>query len=301
MNTLRARTAICRAKLCVTMLLFAGALLAAESRQEASALPGMAILATNGQSDWKIILRADASGPEILAAGELAKYVRAIAQADIPILKGSSPGAHIIGIDSGAGELDGFDLAVTTNRITIHGHTPRGALHGVYQLLEDLGCRWYYPGSLGEVVPAVPALGLTPKTTRQTASFRERSVMLAYPFYYDRFEEWIDVLAKQRINNLVIYGQSLDWWKSTRAKYLPLLQARGMILEFGGHILPTFVPRVLFPSHPEYFRMNEQRQRTNDYNFCPSSAALEVLRKGTHDYFAQLPEFAVWACRCIRT
>ena len=122
--------------------------------------------------------------------------------------------------------------------------------------------------------------------------------MLAYPFYYDHFEEWIDVLAKQRINNVVIYGQSLDWWKSTRARYLPLLQARNMILEFGGHILPTFVPRDLFPSHPEYFRMNEKGQRTNDHNFCPSSDAIGVLRAGARNYFVQLPEityFHTWA------
>ena len=238
----------------VSLLLFATACQAVGHDSENASPPlGSAILATNGQSDWKIVLRADASSPETLAAGELARYVRAIAQAELPILKGSSPGAHTIAIDSGAGALDGFDLAVTTDHITIHGHTSRGALYGVYQLLEDMGCWWYYPGSLGEVVPAVSTLRLSQKTTRQMASFRERSVMLAYPFYYDRFEEWIDVLAKQRINNLVIYGQSLDWWKSTRAKYLPLLQARNMILEFGGHILRTFVPRDLFQAHPEYF------------------------------------------------
>src|ERR1019366_5658029 len=97
-------------------------------------------------------------------------------------------------------------------------------------------------------------LSLSPKTTRQTASFRQRSVMVGYPFYYDHFEEWIDVLAKQRINNLVIYGQSLDWWKSTRARYLPLLQARNTILEFGGHLLPSSLRRDLLVPHPESFR-----------------------------------------------
>jgi hypothetical protein len=151
---------------------------------------------------------------------------------------------------------------------------------------------------LGEVVPAASTLSLFPKTTRQIASFRERSVMLAYPFYYDHFEEWIEVLAKQRINNLVIYGQSLDWWKSTRARCLPLLQAHNMILEFGGHVLPTFVPRELFQSHPEYFRMNDQGQRTNDHNFCPNSGAIGVLQAGARNYLAQLPEityFHLWA------
>jgi hypothetical protein len=164
------------------------------------------------------------------------------------------------------------------------------ALYGVYQLLEDMGCRWYYPDSLGEVVPAASTLSVSPKTTSQIASFRQRSVMLAYPFYYDHFEGWIDFFAKRRINNLVIYDQSLDWWKSTRARCPPPLEARNMILEFGGHVLPAFVPRVFFQSHPEYFRTNDQAQRTNDHNFCPNSGANEVLRTGARNCFAQLPE-----------
>lgn len=90
-------------------------------------------------------------------------------------------------IESVAGVLDGFDLAVAADRISVQGHTTRGALYGVYQLLEDMGCRWYYPGSLGEVVPAASTLSVSPKTTSQNASFRECSVMLAYPCYYDHF------------------------------------------------------------------------------------------------------------------
>ncbi len=284
-----------------------GDLTGANSRREVSL--GQTDLVTEGKSDWKIILRPNATGPETLAAQELAKYIRAITQAELPIINAASPGPHEIMVDSAEGGRDGFDLTVTRDRITIHGHTPRGALYGAYQLLEDLGCRWYYIGQLGEVVPMAASLRLPHQTTTQSASFRERSVMVAYPFYYDRFEEWIDFLAKRRINNLVIYGQSLDWWKSTRARYLPLLQARNMILEFGGHILPNFVPRQLFELHPEYFRMNEKGERVKEHNFCPNSGALEVLKNGVREYFAQLPEityFHVWAddltdggwCRC---
>ena len=290
-------TSLCGA-LVSSALWLATACTTVDREVKASLPPRATILATKGRSDWKIVLRSDASGPEALAAGELAKYIRMIAGVDLPVIKGSFAGAHTIAIDSAAGVLDGFDLTITADRITIHGHTSRGALYGAYQLLEEVGCRWYYPGSLGEVVPTATTLGVAPKTARQIASFRERSVMVAYPFYYDRFEEWIDVLAKQRINNLVIYGQSLDWWKSTRVRFLPLLQARNMILEFGGHFLPAFVPRDLFQSHPEYFRMNDQGQRTNDYNFCLNSGAVEVLRTGVRNHFTQLPEityFHMWA------
>lgn len=259
---------------------------------------GRAILASGGKSDWKIVLPPGSSMPESLAAEELARYVRLISQAELDIVDEASAGRHAIRIESGSGALDGFDLVVASDQITIRGHTPRGALYGVYQLLEEMGCRWFYIGKLGEVVPEAADIALLCKETTQRASFRERSVMPAYPSYYERFDEWIDYLAKLRINNVAIYGQSLDWWKSNRARYLPLLQKRGMILEFGGHILPSFVPRDLFEEHPEYFRMNDKGERTKDKNFCPNSGAVAILKKNVRAHFVELPEityFHAWA------
>jgi hypothetical protein len=259
---------------------------------------GGAVLANGKQSVWKIVLRPGASSPEVLAANELAYYVKRISQAELTITYDNSPSKYVIQIDSGNGDRDGFDLTVTKERITIHGHTPRGVLYGAYQLLEDMGCRWYYIGELGEVTPRADKIELPEKKSSQAASFRERSVMVAYPSYYERFDEWIDFLTKMRINNIVIYGRSLDWWKANRERYLPHLQERQTIIEFGGHILPSFVPRELFDEHPEYFRMTEKGARTKDKNFCSQSGAIEILKKNTHDFFSQLPEityFHIWA------
>jgi hypothetical protein len=119
---------ICCAGLGASALLLATACAAADQGKKVSPPPRWTVRATKGQSDWKIVLPPNASGPETLAADELAKYIRAMAKADLPILKESSPGTHTIAIDSAAGALDGFDLAVTTDRITIHGHTSRGTV-----------------------------------------------------------------------------------------------------------------------------------------------------------------------------
>ena len=44
------------------------------------------------------------------------------------------------------------------------------------------------------------------------------------------------------------------------------------------HAIQELLPRSLFSSHPEYFRMNSSGVRTSDYNCCPSSAAaLEII------------------------
>lgn len=49
-------------------------------------------------------------------------------------------------------------------------------------------------------------------------------------------------------------------------------------LVYAFHVASVCLPRGLFAEHPEYFRMNEQGERTPDTNLCVhSKAALEVL------------------------
>ena len=54
------------------------------------------------------------------------------------------PGAFVV--TAGAGEGDGFAIRSTNGVVTIAGESPRGALYGVYELLERFGgCGWYTP------------------------------------------------------------------------------------------------------------------------------------------------------------
>jgi len=109
-----------------------------------------------GAPAWRVSVSPDASQPEALAARELVKYVEMISGARLELVEELSlpEGArHVIRIDADEGRIDGFDLAIVPDGVTIHGHTPRGALYGAYQLLENMGCRWFYIGKLGEVVP----------------------------------------------------------------------------------------------------------------------------------------------------
>jgi hypothetical protein len=47
--------------------------------------------------------------------------------------------------------------------------------------------------------------------------------------------------------------------------------AKGLEIEYSLHALSYLLPRSLFETHPEYFRMNEDGQRVSDFNFCPSN------------------------------
>ena len=45
-------------------------------------------------------------------------------------------------------------MKVDANRVQIVGLSPEGTLFGIYELLEQIGVRWFMPGELGTVIPA---------------------------------------------------------------------------------------------------------------------------------------------------
>src|SRR5687768_17303234 len=87
------------------------------------------------------------------AADELHTHLRAAAQgwtrdqqeADRGLSEAAQPQPRIT-LRAGAAFTDGFQISVTTREINIAGDSPRGALNGVYWLLEQLGFSWVRPG-----------------------------------------------------------------------------------------------------------------------------------------------------------
>ena len=54
--------------------------------------------------------------------------------------------------------------------------------------------------------------------------------------------------------------------------------SRGLEIECEMHAARYLLPKELFATHPEFFRMNEKGERVADFNLCVSSAeALSVL------------------------
>ena len=79
--------------------------------------------------------------------------------------------------------------------------------------------------------------------------------------------------------------------------FLAKCRKLGLQVEYELHATSELLPRTLFAQHPEYFRMNDQGQRTPDANLCVSSepaleiacgnaaAMCQVLQPATHRYF----------------
>jgi len=273
---------------CLALVAVMSALLRAES----------VVLVSAGQSRFHISLPTKASVCEKFAAEELSKYIKQIAGVSLKIQEETEALANSVRIAGGREELDGYRITVTPDQILLQGTTERAALYAVYQLLKDMGCRWFYIGSLGEVVPERDTIELSLGQKTENASFPERSVMLAYAHYYNQFDQWIDLCGKFKINNICIYGQPKQWWLTEGKDHLGEIAKRGIILEWGGHLMPSLVPRELFQEHPEYFRLDPSGQRNAEQNFCPRSEGINILRKNFREYLKNMDDFRyfhIWA------
>ena len=88
--------------------------------------------------------------------------------------------------------------------------------------------------------------------------------------------------------------------------------SRGLEIECEMHAARYLLPKELFATHPEYFRMNEKGERVADFNLCVSSAeALSILAENAVTLAKKLyrcrPVFYFWLddavnvhCMCQR-
>ena len=76
-----------------------------------------------------------------------------------------------------AADEDGFFIEVTKRTVRLGGTTPKATLFAVYALLERLGCRWFMPGELGEVVPRIETIRIEPMSLVELPDFKSRQLL----------------------------------------------------------------------------------------------------------------------------
>ena len=133
-----------------------------------------------------IVLSAQAAPDEQLAARELNEHLRLITGVELPVVS-ARPGAGAVILLGGAAAPElaarvrekgsdpaAFGIEVKGDTVSVAGLSPEGTLFGVYELLEQIGCRWYTPGEFGRVVPKEATVGFRSQTTIQVPSFAGR-------------------------------------------------------------------------------------------------------------------------------
>jgi len=150
-------------------------------------------LSKNGKCLFTIVTHAGASPSELHAARQLKEYLDRITSLDFPFGETGAEGPCIV-VGGGAladklagplnlGELgdEGFIIKAAQGGIVIVGGRLRGALYGVYEFLERVGCRFFSP--LCENVPSICDLNAPELDVRQKPALEYREHW--YRFYYD--------------------------------------------------------------------------------------------------------------------
>jgi hypothetical protein len=222
--------------------------------------------------DAVIVINSNASETERFAASELQKYIDKITGRKIPISKNAGQADKFnifVGItpqtrkylknfdrricSSGS---DSFIIDAKEKQLTLIGGGDRGTLYSIYEFLEQQGCRWFFPGKLGEVIPSKTKLILNSGYKKYVPDFIQRSLGLA-PVKGIDLGDMIDWGAKNRLNRA--FGLRFYFVR----KHLPREQWNAWTKRGGMqnwqwicHNLNFMVPSAkYFKTNPEYYAL----------------------------------------------
>lgn len=144
-----------------------------------------------------------------------------------------------------------FMLSVDSLGIRIAGLSSEGTLFGTYELLEQIGCRWFMPGEIGTVIPELDTVALKQQKTIQVPSFVGR---------------WHTSKANQ------------GWQKRFRmgGPYFPT-----------AHGIPP-INKKMFADHPEYFAL-VGGERTTRQVCLSNPEVLRLTIEDVKAYFRKNP------------
>lgn len=175
----------------------------------AAGMPRAATLVKDGKAAAVIALPAQPDKYETQAAKELTDYVAKMSGATLEVKNLDAAGLNVLLADAAkqgqtavvlgklalpklqaalgdkAAVRGAFALQADKTTIYAAGNT-EGTYYAVLELLEQLGCRWFMPGELGEVVPSLKTVDVKAQTTVQAPSFPSRHFQMPNTEWQDR-------------------------------------------------------------------------------------------------------------------
>jgi len=258
-------------------------------------------IAADGQSAYKIVLSAGASGSAKHGAKELSHFLRKITGAEIPIvtdddnyngpmiLVGRSRKLDALGLRIPWKDLgnEGYVIRTEGKHLILAGSRARGAMYACYGFLEDhLGCHWLIPGI--EVIPRRAQLQIERINETVIPAFEYRHVY----HIVMRDPLWA---VRNRMNDV--------------KGIIP--PAMGGQVSFSPFVHSYFIfvpPKKYFKSHPEYFSEIDGKRIGTHAQLCLSNPeVVEIVAREVREVFRQRPDVKIasvsqmdWGnwCRC---
>lgn len=226
----------------------------------------------NGQPRATIVVAADEPKADTAAAA-IQKYVEKMSGAKLPIVKEGDPvgtpasilvghtqAAAKLGVKIPAGfdekigpdafEEEGFVIKTTGRQIVVGGNSDgpyQGTIYAAYDLLERLGCRFYFPGEWGEVIPEEKTIAVPATDVLSKPDFVLRNNNLG---------GWFPATKEERA--------AFDEWEQ-KIKFTP--SRGGFYPRVGDGFLGFLLPPKEFGDDPELYAMNKNGSREQPATF----------------------------------
>jgi hypothetical protein len=184
--------------------------------------------------------------------------------------------------------------------LVIEGGTERALLHGACYLLERLGADFPVIGPARFPRIDERKLDTVGQATVQPAFARRAlvsDIMTWHYTYPDRLalhlehdRTFIPWMSARGLNAFSYIRHARDSLMKID-ELAPLYRQRGVVPEYGGHVLQLLLARDRFELHPEFFPANADGLRNRDGNLCVSNAdALAEVCAGAVRYVQENPE-----------
>ncbi|MCK4886173.1 MAG: DUF4838 domain-containing protein, partial [Planctomycetes bacterium] len=181
-----------------------------------------------------------------------------------------------------------YAIKSVKNGLVLSGGGDRGSLFAVYDFLERLGCRWYYPDEIDEILPTLTVdevlkacanLNIVekPDFTVRMRRFLTYDITSVGTALGDNtmadLPRRIDWMCKNRIN-MFQYGLDhsitcFKHWPSYQ-KVFGELEKRDMVIGAGGHAYFMFLPDSEFSKHKDWWPERDG-ERKKAGQFCTNN------------------------------
>ena len=248
---------------------------------------GEIVLVEEGRPVATIVIADNASAQAREAAGDLQWFLYKISGASIEIeseseereggriLVGPSKAISDLGVEIPSGHTRMMDeeaavLKTIGQDLILAGNEDweyRGTILAVYTFLDDLGCRWYFPGEFGEVLPRVKTITVPEKDRVERPSFRIRHLWCS---------GWMPMSQEQR-------EAFNTWYKRNR------LNSLSFNLPSDGSI-DRLRPNEYFETHPHLFALDKNGERTPQLLNLTEPEVVQLAAETIKRHFRENPD-----------
>jgi len=247
------------------------------------------VLVENRKPVATIVVGERASDQAMEAAQHLQTYLQRITGAKLDIrsekevpagsrvLVGHGQAVRDLGVQAPSGltnemNEEGFVISTVGDTLVLAGNEDwhySGTIYAVNDFLERLGCRWFFPGPYGEVIPTMDTVSVADLRRQERPDFRFRNIW---------YSGWMPVSSQDQQN-------FREWMDRNKVNALS-----GLSLPGDGSIVRLAPPERYFESHPHIYAVNQQGERVKDMLCLSEPDTVRIAVKTITDTFRNDPD-----------